>query len=108
MTLRSGFCVYTLCPGRASIYPLNSVPCKGKAGPSYPSSGTDMRTDGEEAAGPLNIPSSITGSLSSDGVLGKAQPPLPVHESLLPSQDHTCSQGQKDPVGGDSEWDTGH
>lgn len=64
MTLRSGFCVYTLCPGQASIYPLNSVPCKGKAGPSSPSSGTDMLTDGEEAAGPLNIPSSITGSLS--------------------------------------------
>lgn len=42
------------------------------------------------------------------GVLGKAQPPLPVNESLLPSPDHTCSQGHEDPVGGDSEWDIGH
>lgn len=77
------------------LYPLSRVgihipteqcvPCRGKAGPSSPSSGTDMKMDGKEAIGPLNILSSITGSLSREDnqffwnhyISGQAQSRIP-------------------------------
>ena len=37
-----GLCTSILCPGQASTYPVAYVLCRGKAGPSSPSSGVDI------------------------------------------------------------------
>lgn len=43
MALWPSFCVCTLCPGQATLYPLNSVPYRGDAGPCSPSLGQTQK-----------------------------------------------------------------